>query len=60
VDTALVTALVALVSSAPNLVVAIWMLFEQNKRIDMLLAEQRELISKLMALHPPQDVVKPL
>lgn len=48
------TALTALIASAPNLVIAIWMLSRQDKRIDDLLTAQKWLIEQLMALHPPQ------
>lgn len=54
-DTAIAAAIAALVAGAPNLVVAIWMLSRQDKRIDDLLAAQKWLIEQLMALHPPQD-----
>lgn len=54
-DTAIAAAIAALVAGAPNLVVAIWMLSRQDKRIDDLLEAQKWLIEQLMALHPPQD-----
>lgn len=53
-DTAIAAALAALLAGAPNLVVAIWMLSRQDKRIDDLLEKQGWLIEQLMKLHPPQ------
>lgn len=53
-DTAIGTAIAALVAGAPNLVVAIWMLSRQDARINDLLESQKWLIEQLMALHPPQ------
>jgi uncharacterized membrane protein YbaN (DUF454 family) len=53
-DTAIAAAIAALVAGSPNLVVAIWMLSRQDKRIDELLTAQKWLIEQLMALHPPQ------
>lgn len=54
-DTAIAAAIAALLAGAPNLVVAIWMLSRQDKRIDDLLEAQKWLIEQLMALHPPQE-----
>jgi len=54
-DTALATALAALVVSAPNLAIAIWTIRSQDLRIDKLLESQQWLVQQLMALHPPQD-----
>jgi len=53
-DTAIAAALAALLAGAPNLVIAIWMLSRQDKRIDELLTAQKWLIEQLMKLHPPQ------
>lgn len=54
-DTAIAAALAALLAGAPNLVIAIWMLSRQDKRIDDLLTAQKWLIEQLMAMHPPAD-----
>lgn len=58
-DTAIAAALAALLAGAPNLVIAIWMLSRQDKRIDDLLTSQKWLIEKLMSLHPPQPSEPP-
>lgn len=47
--------LTALISAAPNMLVALWVLWRDDKRITALLEQQRWLIEQLMALHPPQD-----
>lgn len=54
-ESAIATAITTLIANAPNVVVAIWMLWRQDKRIDELLQSQKWLIEQLMALHPPQD-----
>jgi len=53
-DTAIAAALATLIASAPNIVVAVWVIIRQDKRIDELLSNQKWLIEQLMALHPPQ------
>jgi len=55
VDTAVAAALGTLIASAPNIVVAVWVIIRQDKRIDALLTSQKWLIEQLMALYPPQD-----
>lgn len=54
-DTAIASALAALLAGAPNLVIAIWMLSRQDARIDQLLSNEKWLIERLMAMHPPAD-----
>lgn len=44
----------ALIASIPNLAVALWVLWRDDKRITALLESQRWLIEQLMALSPPQ------
>jgi len=57
VDTAIAAAFAALVASTPNIVIAVWVIWRQDKRIDDLLTAQKWLIEQLMAMHPPQDEV---
>jgi len=59
-DTALGAALATLIASTPNIVVAVWVIIQQNKRIDELLASQKWVLEQLMQLHPPQDVDSPI
>lgn len=47
--------LTLLIASAPNMLVALWVLWRDDKRITQLLESQRWLIEQLMAMHPPQD-----
>lgn len=54
-DTALGAALATLIASSPNIIVAVWVIVRQDRRIDELLEAQKWLIEQLMALHPPQD-----
>jgi hypothetical protein len=54
-DTAIAAALATLIASSPNVIIAIWVIIRQDKRIDDLLEAQKWLIEQLMALHPPQD-----
>lgn len=55
-DTAVAAALGTLIASAPNIVVAVWVIIRQDRRIDELLTAQKWLIEQLMAMHPPQTV----
>jgi hypothetical protein len=43
-----------IVATLPNLAVALWVLWRDDKRITALLESQRWLIEQLMALSPPQ------
>lgn len=54
IDTALGAALGTLIASSPNIIIAVWVIVRQDRRIDELLTAQRWLIEQLMALHPPQ------
>lgn len=45
----------ALIAAIPNMAVALWVLWRDDKRITQLLESQKWLIEQLMALHPPQD-----
>lgn len=58
-DTAVAAALGTLIASGPNIVIAVWVIVRQDKRIDQLLTSQQWLIEQLMALHPPQDGAAP-
>lgn len=53
-DTAIAAALGTLIAASPNILIAIWVMIRQDKRIDDLLTGQKWLIEQLMALHPPQ------
>jgi len=44
-----------IITSLPNLAVAIWCLWQNQKTIDKLIDQQNKLVDQLMALHPPQD-----
>lgn len=44
-----------LIASAPNMLVALWVLWRDDKRITQLLESQKWLIEQLMAMHPPQE-----
>ncbi len=43
-----------IVTTVPNLAIAVWCLIQYQKTIDKLLASQQALLDKLMDLHPPQ------
>lgn len=58
-ETAVAAALTTLVVNAPNLLVAIWILSRQEKRIDELLSAQKWLIERFMAHQPPQAPTDP-
>lgn len=45
----------AFITAAPNMILAVWVLWRDDRRISTLLEIQRWLIEQLMALHPPQD-----
>lgn len=54
------TSITALLATVPNLAIAVWVIFQYQKTIDKLLANQQKLIEKLMELHPPQgDMLTP-
>jgi len=45
------------ITTLPNLAIAVWVLIQYQKTIDKLLDNQQKLLDQLMALHPPQDVM---
>lgn len=45
----------AVITALPNMGVAIWVLWRDDKRISALLEQQKWLIEQLMSLHPPAD-----
>lgn len=47
-------ALTLIVAQVPNLAIAVWCIWNYQRTITTLLANQQILISQLMALHPPQ------
>lgn len=47
--------LTMVLTAVPNMAVALWALWRDDKRITMLLENERWLIEQLMAMHPPQD-----
>lgn len=49
------TIITALIAAIPNMAVALWVLWRDDKRITQLLESQKWLIEQLMALHPPQE-----
>jgi len=49
----------ALVTSIPNLAIAVWCIYNYQQTIKLLLINQQLLVDKLMALHPPADPIEP-
>jgi len=49
------TTIAGIITSVPNLAIAVWVIWQYQKTIDKLLANQQTLIEQLMSLHPPQD-----
>lgn len=47
--------LTQLIASAPNLLIAVWVIYSYQKTIDRLLANQQDLIDKLMAMQKIAD-----
>lgn len=47
--------LATLVAMIPNLAVALWVIYNDRKRMDKQDELLKSVIDKLMALHPPQD-----
>lgn len=50
------TALTTLLEASPYLVVLIWVIIRQDRRLDTAEAHKQKLIDQLMLLHPPQSV----
>lgn len=46
----------SIIVALPNMAVALWVLWRDDKRITALLDGQRWLIEQLIAMHPPQSV----
>lgn len=46
--------ILSLVNNAPNLIIAIWVIWRGEKIVVTLLENQRWMIEQLMALSPPQ------
>lgn len=44
-----------LISTLPNIGIAIWVIWQYQQTIKTLLENQQKLIEQLMALHPPAD-----
>jgi len=44
----------AILATVPNLVIAVWVILNDQRTITKLLENQQKLIEQLMALHPPQ------
>lgn len=51
--------IVSLINNAPNLLIAIWVIWRGEKVVNHLLDTQRWMVEQLMALHPPQGAQKP-
>lgn len=49
------TTLATVLTTIPNLAVAVWVIFNYQNTIKVLLDNQQKLIEQLMALHPPAD-----
>lgn len=47
--------IVSLIKNAPNLIIAIWVIWRGEKVVVTLLENQRWMIEQLMALSPPQE-----
>lgn len=47
--------LAALIAGAPNIVIAIWVIWRDGKTMEKLLQQQQWILEQLMKLHPPQD-----
>jgi len=45
----------SLLTTLPNLAIAVWVILQYQATIKTLLENQQKLIEQLMALHPPQD-----
>lgn len=52
------TSIQTILATLPNLVVAVWVIWQYQQTIKTLLENQQKLIDQLMSLHPPQDVEK--
>lgn len=46
-------------TTIPNLLIAVWVIWQYQATIRTLLENQQKLIDQLMALHPPQDAPVP-
>lgn len=44
-----------LLTTLPNLAIAVWVILQYQTTIKTLLDNQQKLIEQLMSLHPPQD-----
>lgn len=44
-----------LITNAPNLVIAIWVIWKGAHLVERLLETQKWMLEQFMALHPPQD-----
>lgn len=47
---------VQLLTTLPNLAIAVWVILQYQQTIKTLLENQQHLIEQLMALHPPQPI----
>lgn len=47
--------IVSLINNAPNLIIAIWVIWRGEKLVVTFLETQRWMIEQLMQLSPPQD-----
>lgn len=46
----------SILTTVPNIGIAIWVIWQYHRTIKTLLENQQKLIDQLMSLHPPQDV----
>lgn len=45
----------ALIANAPNLIIAVWVIWKGAHLVERLLETQKWMLEQFMALHPPQD-----